>query len=202
LAITAYNHGREGMARAVAQVGSSDLAEIIRKYQSPTFGFASKNFYAEFLAALEVVKERESHFPDLEYHPPLALEEWELKRPMSVASLLSALRVSRATFFEWNPALHERIRELPKGYRVKAPPDKLAALQRLDRGPVTREAAAKKEESAPAPAVSWLRHRVSRGETLNQISRTYRIPVREIMKANRLNNHRITAGDFLKIPKP
>jgi membrane-bound lytic murein transglycosylase D len=200
LAITAYNHGREGMARAAAQVGSSDLVAIIKNYQAPTFGFASKNFYAEFLAALAVVKEREDHFPDLEYHPPLALEEWELNRSMSVASLLSALRASRANFFEWNPALHEKIRDVPKGYRVKAPADKLAALQKLDRGPVAREASAKKEE--PASAVSWLRHRVSRGETLTHISRTYRIPVREIMKANRLNNHRITAGDFLRIPKP
>jgi membrane-bound lytic murein transglycosylase D len=202
LAITAYNHGREGMARAVAQVGSSDLVAIIKNYQAPTFGFASKNFYAEFLAALEVVKERESHFPDLEYHPPFGLEEWELNRAASVASLLSTLRVSRATFFEWNPALHQRIRDVPKGYRVKAPPDKLAALQKLDRGPATREAAAKKEDPAPAAAVSWLRHRVSRGETLTHISKTYRIPVRQIMKANRLNNHRITAGDFLRIPKP
>jgi membrane-bound lytic murein transglycosylase D len=202
LAITAYNHGREGMARAVSQVGSSDLVAIIKNYQSPTFGFASKNFYAEFLAALEVGKERESHFPDLEYHAPLGLEEWELNRPMSVASLLSALRVSRTTFFEWNPALHQRIRDVPKGYRVKAPPDKLAALQKLDRSPVAREAAAKKEEPAPAPVVSWLRHRISRGETLSHIARTYGISVREIMKANRLKNHRITAGDFLRIPKP
>jgi membrane-bound lytic murein transglycosylase D len=202
LAITAYNHGREGMGRAVAQVGSSDLVAIIKNYQAPTFGFASKNFYAEFLAALEVVKERESHFPDLDYHPPLGLEEWELNRPMSVASLLTALRVPRATFFEWNPALHPKIRDVPQGYRVKAPPDKLAALHKLDRGPVVREAAAKKEAPAPAQAVSWLRHRVSRGETLTQISKTYRISVREIMKANRLNDHRITAGDFLKIPKP
>lgn len=56
LAITAYNHGRSGVRQAVATVGSADLGEIIRLYQGPRFGFASKNFYAEFLAALDVAR--------------------------------------------------------------------------------------------------------------------------------------------------
>ncbi len=52
LAITAYNHGLGGMRRAVEQVGSRDLGELVTAYQSPSFGFASQNFYAEFVAAL------------------------------------------------------------------------------------------------------------------------------------------------------
>jgi membrane-bound lytic murein transglycosylase D len=56
LAITAYNHGREGILTARAAVGSSAIEEIIARYNGPRFGFASRNFYAEFLAALEVVR--------------------------------------------------------------------------------------------------------------------------------------------------
>jgi membrane-bound lytic murein transglycosylase D len=52
LAITAYNHGLGGMKRAVAQTGSRRLSVIIQDYRSPSFGFASSHFYAEFLAAL------------------------------------------------------------------------------------------------------------------------------------------------------
>lgn len=55
LAIMAYNHGTEGILAAQAVVGSSAVDEIIARYAGPRFGFASKNFYAEFLAALEVV---------------------------------------------------------------------------------------------------------------------------------------------------
>ncbi|MBI2115459.1 MAG: transglycosylase SLT domain-containing protein, partial [candidate division NC10 bacterium] len=55
LAIIAYNHGREGILSARAAVGSSAIEEIIARYTGPRFGFASKNFYAEFLAALELV---------------------------------------------------------------------------------------------------------------------------------------------------
>lgn len=56
LAIVAYNHGREGMLTARAVVGSSAIEDIVARYAGPRFGFASKNFYAEFLAALKVVQ--------------------------------------------------------------------------------------------------------------------------------------------------
>ena len=52
LAITAYNHGRTGMKNAVEKTGTKNLATIIKKYKKRSFGFASQNFYAEFLAAL------------------------------------------------------------------------------------------------------------------------------------------------------
>lgn len=56
LAIVAYNHGREGIMTARAAVGSSAIEDIVAHYTGPRFGFASKNFYAEFLAALKVVQ--------------------------------------------------------------------------------------------------------------------------------------------------
>ncbi|HEX7547404.1 MAG TPA: lytic transglycosylase domain-containing protein, partial [Candidatus Methylomirabilis sp.] len=56
LAIIAYNHGKGGILMARATVGSSAIEEIIARYNGPRFGFASRNFYAEFLAALEVVR--------------------------------------------------------------------------------------------------------------------------------------------------
>ena len=51
LAITAYNHGKNGIQRGVAKLGTNNLADLILSYRSPSFGFASQNFYAEFLAA-------------------------------------------------------------------------------------------------------------------------------------------------------
>lgn len=55
LALLAYNHGREGVLVAKATVGSNAVEEIIVHYNGPRFGFASRNFYPEFLAALDVV---------------------------------------------------------------------------------------------------------------------------------------------------
>lgn len=55
LALLAYNHGREGILAAKATLGSGAVEEIIVRYNGPRFGFASRNFYPEFLAALEIV---------------------------------------------------------------------------------------------------------------------------------------------------
>ena len=65
LAITAYNHGANGMKQAVEAVGTNDFGTIVQRYEGPMFGFASKNFYAEFLAAIEVIKQHKLYFADL-----------------------------------------------------------------------------------------------------------------------------------------
>lgn len=65
LAITAYNHGPTGVQRAREQVGSDDLGQIVRRYDGPGFGFASRNFYAEFLAARHVLRHASDYFPEI-----------------------------------------------------------------------------------------------------------------------------------------
>lgn len=69
LAITAYNHGRGGMLQAHKQHGS-DLPAIIRGYRGPVFGYASMNFYSEFLAAVEVYKNYPQYFGELTLDKP------------------------------------------------------------------------------------------------------------------------------------
>ncbi len=63
LAITAYNHGLDGVRRAVEAVGTDDIGRIVAEYRGPRFGFASRNFYAEFLAAAELM---DLHFAQLQ----------------------------------------------------------------------------------------------------------------------------------------
>ena len=50
------------MMKAVEKANSSHLPEIINNYNSRRFGFASRNFYAEFLAALNVVNNYKAYF--------------------------------------------------------------------------------------------------------------------------------------------
>jgi len=128
LAITAYNHGTEGIFRGIESVGSRDLVELIRRYRSPTFGFASKNFYAEFLAVVEIAAQREKHFPFLRLHSPVALREVEVKKATSVEALLKPAAISRGDFFRWNPALADGTRVIPAGYSVKLPAEKIQPI--------------------------------------------------------------------------
>jgi membrane-bound lytic murein transglycosylase D len=77
LAITAYNHGRAGMLRAQSEVGSSDIIKIIEEYRGRLFGYASMNFYAEFLAAVDVYNSYEQYFGQL------VLDQPSLKPPLA-----------------------------------------------------------------------------------------------------------------------
>lgn len=69
LAITAYNHGRGGMLQAQKAFGS-DLPAIIDGYRGPVFGYASMNFYTEFLAAVEVYENYPQYFGELTLDRP------------------------------------------------------------------------------------------------------------------------------------
>ena len=62
LAITAYNHGAAGMRRAAGQLGTTDIGVIVQSYRGRTFGFASRNFYAAFLAAVDADADAQIHF--------------------------------------------------------------------------------------------------------------------------------------------
>ena len=68
LAITAYNYGTSGVARAAGIYGG-DYSQMVRHYQGPHFGFAVKNYYAEFLAAMQVHRYEDKYFPGIEDEP-------------------------------------------------------------------------------------------------------------------------------------
>ena len=71
LAVASYNHGVAGMARARAVVGGDSLDDIVRGYDGMGFGFASRNFYAEVLAAAHVATHARQYFPDMPQPPTL-----------------------------------------------------------------------------------------------------------------------------------
>ena len=70
LAITAYNHGANGMLQAVDTMDTTDFGIIVQRYRGPLFGFASRNFYAEFLAALDLSQNYKQYFGDLLFAEP------------------------------------------------------------------------------------------------------------------------------------
>ncbi|MBI4473521.1 MAG: transglycosylase SLT domain-containing protein [Acidobacteria bacterium] len=71
LAITAYNHGRAGMLRA-RKAHDGALSTIINDYDGPLFGYASMNFYAEFIAAVQVYESYPQYFGELVLDAPAA----------------------------------------------------------------------------------------------------------------------------------
>lgn len=70
-ALTSYNHGIGGMKRAQNRMGN-DFVHIVDHYDGPAFGFASRNYYAQFLAAREIVANSAAYFPEgVHYETPI-----------------------------------------------------------------------------------------------------------------------------------
>lgn len=198
MAITAYNHGLGGVRRAMRQYGDTAYVDILRKYNGRTFGFASRNFYVAFLAAMEVDQNTEKYFPGLIAESPTAYEVEELTGYISVSGLTKAMNVSPRKLAQYNPALQETVwqesKYLPKGYELRYPKNG------------TSQSLSEVLNKLPADAIFSkqlpdLFHRVARGDTLSQIAETYDTRVSTLVALNNLgSSHRIRAGQQLRLP--
>ncbi len=122
LALTAYNYGTAGMARAKRAKGSYE--KIFQEYEEGYFKFASRNFYSEFLAALNSAKKLESSL-----FPPVVRRESfttiRLSSQTSIDSIKRHFQVDGKTIKEYNPTIDQSVlegkKQLPRGYQLKLP---------------------------------------------------------------------------------
>lgn len=198
LAVTAYNHGANGVRRAVQTTGTTDIATIVRSYQGPAFGFASRNFYVSFLAALEIDRHPEKYFGKVALAAPAQYDVVEMPAYVPAATLASTLGTDLATLRQHNPALRNPIwngeKFIPRGYSVRLPKGTL-------RQPAGQLAAAIPASQRFASQNPDRFHRVAPGETLSVIARRHGTSVRDLMALNGLRDeHRIRAGAQLRLP--
>ncbi len=197
LALTAYNHGVGGMQRAVRKTGSKDLVKIIKKYRSRRFGFASRNFYAEFLAVLELVPNYDRYFGNFKLYRPLKFDTVKIPHYVDLNTIIKNCLVAKDDIKKLNPALKHSIlssqRFIPKGYELRIPYGTKDTFEKLYANiPPTKQYTAQKRDE-------W--HRVRRGDTLSKIARRYRTTIRALMDLNNLSSSRfIRAGQKLRIP--
>ncbi len=125
LAVTAYNHGLSGIRNAVRRVGTTDLGKIIQEYQNRNFGFASKNFYAEFMAAVWISENASQYFGQVHYASPLRTTVHELQENLPLSTVIEMFDTSIDEFKNLNPALRPPIfreeKNIPRGYSLRLP---------------------------------------------------------------------------------
>ena len=122
------------MMKAVEKANSSHLPEIINNYNSRRFGFASRNFYAEFLAALNVVNNYKAYFGDIPIKPLLRFDVVQLEKGIFVKDIERYCDVTRDEIKRLNPALLKEVIEsrlsFPKGFILRVPEGKKEAFQK------------------------------------------------------------------------
>jgi membrane-bound lytic murein transglycosylase D len=197
LALTAYNHGLSGMRRAVQQQKTDDIATIVAKYQSRSFGFASRNFYTAFLAALEIDTHPERYFPNLRIEPPSDTVAITVPAFVETNTLADALDVRESTLRELNPALMDTVwsgdKYVPQGFELRVPRSVGAsAVALLAAIPTGERYAAQRQDRE---------HRVRRGDTLSGIASEYRVSLAALMRVNSLTGRdMIRVGQTIRLP--
>jgi len=199
LAVTSYNHGVGGVAKAVKRVGTTNIASIIEFSGDRPFGFASNNFFPSLLAAIHVYENYRTYFPGLEIEPPLAFESVRLSQSVSVNHVVRQLGISVEELQRFNYALSDRVwsgrQPIPRGYTLKVPPNYAARLANL-RVPEARPA----PTAPPASSVyGGMVYRVRKGDTLSSIAKRYGVSVAALMEMNGLSSPKVKANQTLVV---
>lgn len=148
LAITAYNHGASGLERAVRKTKSRDLADIIDRYSSRSFGFASANFYACFLAAVIVERQARERLGEVKWSLEFEGAEIDVSRPIPWSFVVEVFDQEQELAVLQNPHIGQRIREgrveIPVGTFVRIPATRFEVVRdylegRLDPKDLSRQ---------------------------------------------------------------
>lgn len=142
LAITGYNHGPTGVLKMTHKYRTRDISDLIQNVRSrKSFGFASRNFYASFLAALNVEKNADKYFPTVQWSQKLPSDPLKLPVAVSYKELLSWFSQDEIKLQIFNPHITRLVslgkKPIPTGTWIQLPqesyPKALAQLARKKR---------------------------------------------------------------------
>ncbi|HXY97063.1 MAG TPA: transglycosylase SLT domain-containing protein [Steroidobacteraceae bacterium] len=199
LAITAYNHGSAGMLRAKESLGTEDIVTIVRRYNSRTFGFASRNFYVSFLAALDIDHNPEKYFGAVQKQSEAKFQVVQVPGYVSMATLEHVLHVQPEALRALNPALLRPVWDgqlrVPRDYRLRLP---------MDADQWTTELLAHQlnphELYAGQPQPK--RYKVQQGDTLARLADRYGVPIDALARMNRLRlSAPLKVGRTIELPE-
>jgi membrane-bound lytic murein transglycosylase D len=199
LALTAYNHGAEGVRRAKETLGTDDIVKIVRNYKGRTFGFASRNFYVSFLAALEIDRNPDKYFGDIERTSEAHFQEVTVPGYVQISTLERALKIDKQRLRELNPALLRAVwdgqRHVPKAYRLRLP---------IDGDKWTNDLLAARLSPSdffagqPEPR----RYRVRRGDTVAKVADQFGVTPEALARLNRMRTSgKLKVGRVINVPE-
>jgi len=197
LTMTSYNYGRNGMLRAKKKFGT-DFRKIVDNHESRYFGFASRNFYAEFLTAMKVAKNYHDYFGELVMEKPLVLKTLRLDRSYDAGYFTSVPGFTLEVLGDHNPhirrVLSRSLKVIPAGVDLRIPMDKYEAVM------ASLESAGPSSARLIAASDGSLRYKVQPGDSLGLIAGALETSVSYLQRLNGIRNpNRIYPGQVLLI---
>src|SRR6185295_12513786 len=188
------------MRRARDTVGTDDFVKINRTYNSRSFGFASRNFFPSFLAALTIDENPEKYFGALERRPEQKFREVTMPAYVRLSTLERALGVDREQLRPlnpaWRPTIFSGTRLVPRGYRLRLPAD---TAEKWTPELLTSKLPA---NELYAGQVTPRSHRVRRGETVAAIAQRYGMTASRLAEMNGISaTAPLRAGRHLNLPE-
>ncbi len=197
LALTAYNHGAGGIARAVRETGTTDIETIVANYRGRAFGFASRNFYAQFLAVLDVENKASEYFGDVNFDPApvfrTVVTDAFIDAEIFARSAGISLEQLQADNRALRPAVWEGNKRIPRGFPVKLREGVIREVNVL---------ALISDDYKFAVQTPDVAYEVERGDSLSVIARRFNTTVGRLVALNQLRSrNRIQIGQRLLLPQ-
>lgn len=193
LTINAYNTGPGRMLKAMKAYNTTDIATIIKNFGDAGYKFYSRNYYPEFLAALEVYNQQEKYFGKIEKMSALTYDLFLPKDRMNLAKIFVEIDIAPEVMRALNPALKDEIlegtKDLPPGYLVRVPKEM-----------ATLFATAAQRNEQEKDRERW--YIAQEGETLELIAQKHTMPLKILESANAfLPQQRLAEGTVVNIPR-
>ena len=181
LAIAAYNAGEGRISKAVRKAGSKEFSKL--RIPRETAGYLPR-----LLAWAEAFNNPHSYglrLPVVNARVGQRLIETGSQLDLSQAA--KALDVTLTELYDWNPALNQWATHPDGPHRLLVGKTRADPQLSLDQIP-------------PDKRLTWRRHKIEPGETLSTLAARYHTDVAVLVRANKLDSHRIRTGQTLVIP--
>ena len=110
LAITAYNYGVGSLRKLTKKYHSNDISHLIENVSAKkSFGFASRSFYATYLAALYVERNANLYFPEPIYkESEMQINYFKLTKKIPYEKLLALFDGDQKKLKDYNPHIKSK----------------------------------------------------------------------------------------------
>jgi membrane-bound lytic murein transglycosylase D len=198
LAMAAYNAGEGKVMRALQKAQAESFSDIAK---TRLIRRETKEYVPRFMAATIIAKNPDRYGFSQEAGAPHQFEEVVVTRPLHFHAIANVTGIPYEHLRLLNPELRRDATPPGDTYHLKVPVGTKSHVERLlDRVPSYKfPPMPAKAQYASVGTSKW--YKVRMGDTLEKVSRRFRIPLKTLKSNNSLTGATIRPGDFLVISR-